>query len=211
MRGYRPRKKNVRRPKNIVVIVCEGEKTELKYFQNIRSQIEVRNANIQIRPVHGNCTAPMSMVNYAIDNLTEWDVDFESGDGVWCVFDVDENTDRILQDTFDRAKANRIKMALSNPCIELWFLIHFRDQHAGLERDQAKSEYRKYQPRYDGEVDNELLTPRISDATMRAKFLNDMHARAERKLISTASNPSSQIFKVIEFIQELVKKNSEIF
>ena len=42
------------------------------------------------------------------------------------------------------AKDNRIEVVLSNPCIELWFILHFRDQKARIERRQAKSDAKEF-------------------------------------------------------------------
>ena len=205
---YRRRVEGVKPERRNVWIVCEGKKTELRYFNSLKSQEDIRKANVDVKAVHGDCTNPMNIVNHAIDNLALWGVDFGHGDGVWCVFDVDTREDQELQDSHSRAEANQINVALSNPCIELWFLIHFEDQRAGLERDQAASRYRVYQPGYDKEVDPKLLKPHLPLAIDRAKFLNEMHNRAGRSFLNTEGNPSSQVFRIFEFIQELVEKNS---
>jgi hypothetical protein len=208
--GYGRRLVKTRSERRKVWIVCEGPKTEKKYFESFRSQKEIRYANIEIYSISGKNTDPLGIVKYANSHLKEWGVDFRGGDGVWCVFDVDSNKDQILRESYDLAMRKNVQIALSNPCIELWFLIHYQDQHAGLERDQAKSEFKKFQPRYDGEVNNTSLNPLLPKAIERAKHLNDMHDRAGRKLVTTESNPSSQIFRLIEFIQDLVQNISEM-
>jgi hypothetical protein len=52
-------------------------------------------------------------------------------DEVWCVFDVDEHPK--LAEARDQANANGIQLAVSNPCFELWLLLHFQEHraHAG--------------------------------------------------------------------------------
>jgi hypothetical protein len=57
-------------------------------------------------------------------------------DQYWCVFDIDEHphVDQALQ----LAVSSQISIAVSNPCIELWFLLHFQDQTADLHRHKAQ-------------------------------------------------------------------------
>ena len=56
-------------------------------------------------------------------------------DEYWCVFDVDVHP--YLREATALAKSNGIKLAISNPCIELWFLLHFANQTAYIERREA--------------------------------------------------------------------------
>ena len=44
-------------------------------------------------------------------------------DEYWCVFDVDEHP--YLNRALELARTSGISIALSNPCLELWFLLHF--------------------------------------------------------------------------------------
>ena len=47
-------------------------------------------------------------------------------DQVWCVFDIDEHP--FVPEAKQQARDNGIEVAISNPCFELWALLHFRDQ-----------------------------------------------------------------------------------
>jgi len=44
---------------------------------------------------------------------------------VWAAFDRDSFAPEILRTAFQRAEANDINVAFSNPCFELWGLLHF--------------------------------------------------------------------------------------
>jgi hypothetical protein len=59
----------------------------------------------------------------------------------WCVFDRDEHA------TFDEAvrlaRQKNINLAVSNPCLELWFVWHFQDQTAYIERGDVQRLSRK--------------------------------------------------------------------
>ena len=53
-------------------------------------------------------------------------------DEVWCVFDVDQHPN--FAEAKDQARDNGIRLAVSNPCFELWLLLHFTDHRAYIER-----------------------------------------------------------------------------
>jgi hypothetical protein len=53
-------------------------------------------------------------------------------DQIWCVFDRDEHPN--FASAVDLAAHHGIRLAMSNPCIELWFLLHFEDQTAFIDR-----------------------------------------------------------------------------
>lgn len=116
---------------DIVLIVCEGSKTEPNYFKTLRTLWKLPSAQVEIRG--GECRSqPIDVVDFAIDKkLKRENSHRKSGipkyDQIWCVIDHEaankpENLDRAL----DIARLHGINIALSNPCFELWFLLHFK-------------------------------------------------------------------------------------
>ncbi len=207
-KGYRRRRKNTRKPERKVIIVCEGAKTEKKYFNGLKTW----NSGVDIVPVHGKCTDPKSIVKFAEDRMKrKWSFDLKEGDGVWCVFDVDENTDQILKDTHERAKTKKIEIALSNPCFELWFLLHYKRVLSQISREDASTELKTFIEGYEKNKSiNHLLKGNLSTAIDNARGLNRKHEGDNISLICRESNPSTQVFKLVEFIQQLIEKNRVI-
>ena len=80
-RTYR-RKEEVRESYDVVLIVCEGKKTEPEYFEGLKRAYRLSGANIKVVPGDGN--DPVSIVKHA---LTE----YRKGgyDRAFCVFDRD--------------------------------------------------------------------------------------------------------------------------
>lgn len=123
-----------RKPYDHVLIVCEGEKTEPYYFEEIRVHLDLDSANIKI---DGSCdSSPKSVVDYAEDVFIKERVKAGNYDRVFCVFDRDQH------ETFDYAlnKINSMNIELKNteyseedvfmairsiPAFEYWFLLHF--------------------------------------------------------------------------------------
>ena len=54
-------------------------------------------------------------------------------DEVWCVHDVDDHPR--LDEARIMARDNDISLAVSNPCFELWLLLHFREDPGMQDRE----------------------------------------------------------------------------
>lgn len=89
-------------------------------------------------------------------------------------------------------------LLLSNPCIELWFLLHYKNQTANINSERCCREMVNRNRVYKkGAIDKKLkekLTSKIGDAINRAKALTENN------------NPSSTVYKLIEILDELKKK-----
>jgi hypothetical protein len=72
---------------------------------------------------------------------------FEASDEVWAIFDRDEHP------RFDEAlrlcAREGISVGLSNPCFEVWLLLHFIDFDRPEHRDQVQRLLRTHCPEYD--------------------------------------------------------------
>jgi hypothetical protein len=154
-----------RKPYDHVLIVCEGEKTEPYYFEEIRVHLDLDSANIKI---DGSCdSSPKSVVDYAEDVFIKERVKAGNYDRVFCVFDRDQH------ETFDYAlnKINSMNIELKNteyseedvfmairsiPAFEYWFLLHFipsTKSYSPLETksvgDQVIDDLKIYIPNYE--------------------------------------------------------------
>jgi hypothetical protein len=203
-RGYHLRKECIRKSLRKIVLVCEGKKTERKYFQGLKT----RNSGVDIQPIHGKCTDPKSIVRFAEERISKWGVDFDDGDCVFCVYDVDENSDSILNDTYQHACTKNIEIILSNPCFEIWFLLHFKEVISPLTRQEVYQELKKFVSDYEKNKQMiVILRGNQVSAIERAKKLNIIHSKSNISLMSGASNPSTQVFHVLEHIDTLSQRN----
>lgn len=57
-------------------------------------------------------------------------------DQIWCVFDRDEHPN--FGQALNLATDNGIGVAVSNPCLELSFLLHFQEQTRFIDRHEAQ-------------------------------------------------------------------------
>ena len=118
-----------RDPGRRILIVCEGEVTEREYFEGFRRWC--KNPRVVIA-FDGPAGVPLTLVGRAKQRRDEADLaasragdDFLRYDEVWCVFDVDEHPHVVS--AREGALAAGLRIAMSNPCFELWLLLHFAD------------------------------------------------------------------------------------
>lgn len=129
-RGQKPRK-----IKPVILIITEGSQTEPRYFEHYRN----RQINIDIHVVGSSSSAAktdyISLIRKATEYQKKNQLSVSNGDAIWIVADGDVNyhnpdpvnsKDRMLSDVRKIANANNIRIVISNPCFELWFLLHFQ-------------------------------------------------------------------------------------
>ena len=166
-------------------IFCEGE-TEVSYINFLKT--EYRIPSIHIRPkISGNKITFEYIRNYKKDKPTdEKDMNF-------LMYDLD--VENILQRL---SKIENAILLVSNPSIELWFLLHYKNQTASTNSAYCLKELKNRNKTYkkgliDSKLKEKLLINR-DDAVKRAKKLTDNN------------NPSSTIYKLIDILNELKNK-----
>jgi hypothetical protein len=96
-------------------------------------------------------------------------------------------------------KIEGCELLLSNPCIEVWFLLHYKNQTANCDCSYSCKELKNRNRAYaKGKIDDKLkikLSENYKEAIKRAKNLNDY------------DNPSSTIYKFLEKLIELKEKS----
>ncbi len=92
-------------------------------------------------------------------------------------------------------------MLLSNPCFEIWLLLHAKDQKAAIETDALIKELKKSAPVWKNysksaftDTQNSFLNDNTDLAVVRAKKLREFQ------------NPSTGIYKLIEMMKENICK-----
>lgn len=189
----------MRQPRRRILIVCEGEETEPSYFRAF--QHEVRNPCVHVE-IADETGVPRTVVE-AAQRLKD-DADGEATrqrddnlryDEVWGVFDIDDHPK--INEAQDIARAHGIHLAISNPCFELWALLHFQDQRAHIARDKARRALKRYLPHYDKVLDFEVAHRGYPDAVRRAQELD---GQAEQ-LNEHGRNPSTGVHRLTESIR----------
>jgi hypothetical protein len=195
-RGKELRRRTASRPeRKTVLIFCEGEASEPDYINAVKRLPQVQRnvaVNIEIDPGQG---VPLTLVERAAARMK---ADAEI-DECWCVFDVEwPRHHPNLERAFQIAKANGIHLAVSNPCFELWLILHFRDQTAFLDNRAAESLSKSLDGRAKKRIDGAKYLPLRADASRRAASLVSQHHRNQTAFPD--DNPSSTMYQLLAAI-----------
>lgn len=204
--GGRPLKRKVetRRPRKTLVVFCEGEKTEPEYLDALKRQPSVRDvAAVDLRAKTGRGgSVTRTLVAMATDARSRAIDEEGEIDEFWCVFDVEWPRNHPgLKEAIQQARANDVKLAISNPCFELWLILHFRDQAAWLDNNEARRLRRQLDGSSDKGLDAAKYMHLIGDAAGRAAELDRRHMQN-----STAfphDNPSSGMHRLLASVEPL--------
>lgn len=189
-----------REPRRRILVVCEGEVTEPKYFRGLRRSFRNAAVEIEIDDQHGT---PKTLVEHAArrkkqaarEAARQKDT-FLAYDEVWCVCDVDDHP--LLADAKQQARDNGISLAISNPCFELWALLHFHRQTAAEPRQRIRQLLKAHIPDYDKELPTPRLIPLLEQAMERARHLEHLAELAG----VPGKNPSTGVHLLVERIRQ---------
>lgn len=126
--------------RRVVRVLTEGEVTEPAYLRVMASE----TVRLDIGRTGG--FVPMSLVRRARKEAkANRRARGEGFDEIWCVFDRDEHPN--LEQAMREARDSGVCTALSNPCFEVWLLLHVEPCSAHIERRAAAGPMRRTWPR----------------------------------------------------------------
>jgi hypothetical protein len=185
----------VKRP--TVILVTEGKVTEKQYFKMWARKLRT---NFTLTIIDHKYTNPLGLVEVALQCKTEY-ANPDNPPIIWCIGDEDDHLK--LKEALLKARANGISYALSIPCIELWFVLHFQDQTAHLNTKKVHSACKKHLKNYDKSLTEqhlELLFTNYQSARTRAIFAEKWHAA--KYVDEESRNPSSNIWHLVDQLQK---------
>ena len=114
------------------------------------------------------------------------------------MFDIDEHPS--LHEVRTMAADNGINLAVSSPCLELWFLLHYADQTAHIDRHDAqrRSADLLHCEKALTRDALESLEEFYPEARDRARALDSKHAGDGSP---PWTNPSSGVWRVVDSIR----------
>lgn len=159
-------------PRKRIIVYCEGG-TEEHYLKSLAAI--VRGRLVEIEPI-GHVGVPDTVVSKAIQRRLELKRasgrstadSFDAQYSVWAVFDKDDHEVMVA---FQRAEVNAVSVAYSNPCFELWGILHYCDHQAPDDRHTVQRRLRDLMDGYHHE---------------RAPYFNCKELTEERRLAACA-------------------------
>ena len=183
---YARRSKNLQ-PKDHILIVCEGEKTEPNYFLSF----SVNKTLVNVK-VSGEGRNTKSLVRQADRLVKEAKDNGEPYDQVWCVFDKDDFSSGDFNAAIEICERKpKFNAAYSNEAFEIWYLLHCEYHDTAHHRDRYK----------------EMLTARLGETYK--KNSEEMY----EKLYNThdhnspaLNNPCTTVFKLVQELNKFLRK-----
>ena len=125
---------------------------------------------------------------------------FEKQDQVWAVFDRDDHPE--FEQAVLMCKQSGVRVARSNPCFELWLILHDQDYNRPNHRQRVQADLKALRPEYDPKraktLDCDELVRRVQNAEQRAAAqLRDRELGGE-----SYGNPSTTVGALTRAIRE---------
>ena len=174
--GRKVRRSKGKQMKPNFFVFCEGE-TEMAYVKFLRS---LYRAPIQVIPKKGKSNISEDFIVKSKNEYVQTDQD-----KVFLMYDLD--VDGMLEQL---QKIPNTELIVSNPCVELWFLLHFQEQKTEISSEKCIKKLQKVSKEYKkgtlSEDEKEVLANNKELAVERAKKLAEFQ------------NPSSMVYKLLE-------------
>ena len=159
-------------------------------------------ASVDIR-IHDDTlgSAPLTLVKAAANARARHGQDQSEIDEVWCLFDIEwPQNHPNLKEAIALAKKSNVKVAVSNPCFELWLLLHFQDQAAWLDTNAAKRILRRHDNSQDKGLNGATYMPQRAEAADRARALDARHRGNATNF--PADNPSCGMHHFLNAVEQ---------
>jgi hypothetical protein len=130
-----------------------------------------------------------------IDNYKK-DYTAHSKDKTFLVYDYD-----VPEIVEKLQKISEVELLFSNPCFELWYLLHYQKQTSASSSNECITKLEKFVERYkNGELSAKLKT-KLSE--------NQNNAIERAKLLPQFNNPSTNIYLLIEELGKNQKSTAQ--
>ena len=157
-------------------VFCEGE-TEMAYVKFLRSLYRVP---IQVIPKKSKSNISEDYIERSKNEYVRTEQD-----KVFLMYDLDVNG--VLEHL---QKIPNAELLVSNPCIELWFLLHYQEQKSEISSDKCIQKYQKVSKGYKKGI--------LSEEEKKVLAENRELAVERAKKLAEYQNPSTTIFKLLE-------------
>ena len=179
----RERKKKMRAPRKVFLVICEGE-TEREYVEGLKRFYRLP---ITIKTkVSGNNINPRLIRQY----LQELGLSKDDGYAVFYIYDAD--VECIVQ----KLEAMDGTVILTNPCFELWYLLHVKTHNSSLSSDGIVKTLVSCHP-----VWKSYIKGGLNNEQMKFLIENQEDACNRAKTLTPGQNPSSNMYEFISSLE----------
>lgn len=177
------------------MVFTEGKNSEPDYVNGLKKLSHIAEdvaLNLELHPEHG---VPLTLVQRAVERNKDQEVD-----ECWCIFDVEwPKNHPNLNAAVSLAQKNGIRLAISNPCFEVWLILHHQDFNKFSDTGAVESVSRVLDKRAGKSIDTSLYMPLRKVAARRAQLLEARHERDGTQF--PHDNPSSGMHSFLRLVE----------
>lgn len=181
--------------RRIIRVLTEGKVTEPGYLR----MLERNGINVKIEIDLKDTGVPLTLVQRAREYQRLNKKKNPDFDEIWCIFDVDQHPN--LKSAIQEALDSNINIAISNPCFELWLVLHYQDQTSHINRRDIQKVAKRLgilKGKHLTEDSKDKVRESYEDAKSRAQRLEKWHKSKNSK---SWENPSSQMWKFVDRLE----------
>ena len=196
------RNKQSRKEKPMIIITAEGRnETEARYFNNFRTAdcpyiIKFHKA--------GHLTDPTKLAESIRKRWDAEEADERTGDMAFVVVDLDNNEEKAKGIQQLEARNRVEKFIVSNPCFEVWYLLHYGfSTKSYINADAVIRELKKHYSEYEKTSDMyPLLKDKMGNAITNAEKLEEYHKAEKHPHPDSSCNPYTDVHKLVKIITQ---------
>ena len=184
----------------MIIITAEGRnETEAKYFNGFRTPdcpyiIKFHKA--------GHLTDPTKLAESICKRWNDEEADVRTGDVAFVVVDLDNKESKAKEIQQLEAKNRVEKFIVSNPCFEVWYLLHYGfSTKSYINADAVIRELKKHYPEYEKTTDMySRLKEKTGEAIANAEKLESYYNKEEHLHPDVNCNPYTDVQKIVKLL-----------
>lgn len=191
--GNRPRK-------NKLFVFSEDKNTEPKYLKAYERRVNSATIEVICESESGVPKTLLELAKEKLNEISSRRYKRENGenDTVWIVCDRDEHLD--VDFVLAESAKLGIKTAYSNPCFEVWLILHVKDYDRDEHRHDTQKECEKCCPGYNKKMGKTPNFDQILDCVEKAEGRAENLLQRRQKDGSEA--PFTTVFSITKAIRE---------
>lgn len=119
----------------LIVIAAEGRATENIYFEAMRQELCASNVQLVVLNREDDNSSPANVHRQLKAFIDEYNI--QEDDQLWVIIDRDDWKEKMLAEVAQLCQQNdNLRFCMSNPCFELWLILHLEDVMAYCDEDK---------------------------------------------------------------------------
>ena len=189
--------------RKVILVLTEGTVTEHQYLKYMQ---KVAPGSCRARLKLGSAESdPIKLVNKAVRKLA-YDKRRKDGgtfDEIWCVFDYDAHFEEPsdLLTLLSDASSRDINVAVSNPCFELWLVLHYQAVTGTVDRHVIQRTADKLKLVDDKRIREVTLSRLQRDYAVARQHAKALRVGHQHNGNHETSNPSTAVWELVDEIR----------